>query len=177
MEKIKNFFNLWFGINFWGFVILLLAVAVPSFLVQSLLIGVGRLFSSDANTAVVIDALLGFILIAPVYFCAGHSEHKGDGNILVGLLAIMGIYISVVWYFHGGILFGCIVLLYSCLARLRKIRLDSLRIYGGTCVYLLYCIGAYFAMIFNDLEPAINIYGIVTLIVATIGVWLIPATE
>ena len=176
MGKIRNFLSS-FGKDFWGFVILLLAAAIASFLVQILLIGAGRLFFSDENDAVMIDAIIGMLLVLPPLITVCMTNYKGDGNIIVGLLAIMGIYVSVVWYFHAGILVGCIVLLYSAIWRLHKAGADTLWLGCGAYSYVCYSIGAYFAMIFNGLEPAINIYGIITLIVATMCIFFIPASE
>ena len=178
MGKIKNFLSSWLNEELWELLILLLVAAVVSIGVQSLLFWIGGLFLSIKDCGMLIDTILGILLISPLFLGAGLTEGEGNGSIFVGSLAIMGIYISVVWYFHAGILAGCLVLLYMALWRLYKIiGADPLWTCGGTCAYLLYCIGAYFAMIFNGLEPVINIYGIVTLIVATIGVWVIPASE
>ena len=172
MEKIKDFFSSWFKEEFWGLVVLFLIVAAFSIGVQSLLFWIGGLFLSVENLGLTIDAVLFMLLVLPAFIGAGLTNHRGNGNILVGLTAIMGIYISVVWYFHAGILVGCIVLLCSALWRLYKIGADHFWGLGGACAYLFYCIGAYFAMLFNGLEPAINIYGIVTLIITTICIWL-----
>lgn len=172
MGKIKNFCGKWFGAEFGKFIFFLLGVNVISISVQRLLIWAGWL-----HCGMMLDTILGMLLIMPALIAFALTKHKGTGNIIVGLLAIMGIYISVVWYFHAGILVGCLVLLYSALWRLYKLGYNLMLILGGACVYLLYCIGAYFAMTANSLEPAINLYGIITLVVATLCVWFIPATK
>ena len=179
MGKIKDFFSKWLDEEFWNLAVLFLIVAALSVGVQSLLIWIGGLFPSVQNLGLMLDAILGFVLVFPIFFgsAMSNSEGEGDGNLFVGSLAIMGIYISVVWYFHAGILVGCIVLLCSALWRLYKMGVDTFWVFGGACAYLLYCIGAYCAMIFNGLEPAINIYGIVTLIIAAICILFIPASE
>lgn len=177
MGKIKDFFSKWFDEKFWGLVVLFLITAVFSIGMHSLLFWIGGLFSSVENLGLTIDAIYGFVLVFPILFGSTISNSEGDRNIFVGSLAIMGIYISVVWYFHAGVLIGCIVLLYLALWRLQKIGADSFWTCGGSCAYLLYCVGAYFAMLFNGLEPAINIYGIVTLIIATLCLWLIPVFD
>lgn len=178
MGKVKDFFGKWFDEEFWGFVVLLLIIAAVSIGFQSLLMWIGGFFPSVEDCGKLIDSILCMLLLLPAFICFGlGSDFKGSGNCLVGLLAIMGIYVSVVWYFHAGILVGCIVLLYSALWRLYKISADPLWTHCGASAYLLYCIGAYFALLFNDIEPAINIYGIVTLIIATICLWFIPASE
>lgn len=172
MEKIKDFFSLWFKEEFRGLVVLFLIVAAFSIGVQSLLFWICGLLSSAENCSMMTDTIFGMLLVLPPFIAAGSTKHKGNINIIVGLSAIMGTYISVVWYFHAGILVGCIVLLCSALWRLYKIGADPFWVLGGACAYLFYCIGAYFAMLFNGLEPAINIYGIVTLIITTICIWL-----
>ena len=179
MGKIKDFFSLWFEEEFRGLVVLFLIVAALSVGVQSLLMWIGGLFPSVQDLGLMLDAILGFVLVFPIFFgsAMSNSEGEGEGNLFVGSLAIMGIYISVVWYFHAGIFVGCIVLLCSALWRLHKIGADPFWVLGGACAYLLYCIGAYFAMLFNGLEPAINLYGIITLIVVAVCIWFIPASE
>lgn len=177
MGKNKNFFNKWFNEEILWCILLFLVIAAFITGVESLLVRIGGLFPSIENLGLTIDAVLFMLLVLPVFIMAALTEFERNGDILVGLTAIMGIYISVVWYFHAGILVGCLVLLYSALWRLYKLGYNLMLILGGACVYLLYCIGAYFAMTANSLEPAINLYGIITLVVATLCVWFIPATK
>ena len=177
MGKIKNFCGKWFDDEFWELGLLFLVVAAVSIGVQSLIFWIGGLFPSVEDCGMLIDSILCALLVLPLLIGAGLTEGEGNGNIIVGLLAIMGIYISVVWYFHAGILAGCLVLLFSALWRLHKLGADPLWTCGGACAYLLYCIGAYYAMIFNGLEPVISVYGIVILSIATLCVWFIPATD
>lgn len=177
MGKIKDFFSKWLDEEFWNLVVLFLITAAFSIGVQSLLFWIGGLYPSVENLGLMIDAILGFALVFPIFFGSAMSNFEGDGNIFVGSLAIIGIYISVVWYFHAGVLIGCIVLLYLALWRLQKIGADQFWTCGSACAYLLYCVGAYFAMIFNGLEPAINLYGIIALAVATLCLWLIPVFD
>ena len=179
MGKIKYFFSKWLDEEVGLCILLFLVIAAVIIGVESLLFWIGGLFPSVQDLGLMLDAILGFVLVFPIFFGSAMSnyEGEGDGNLFVGSLAIMGIYISVVWYFHAGILVGCIVLLCSALWRLYKMGVDTFWVFGGACAYLLYCIGAYFAMIFNGLEPAINLYGIVTLIIMTICILFIPASE
>lgn len=175
--KIKDWLCNWLDEVFGQLVILICIMAAISIGVQSLLIWIAELFSSVYDCGVMVDAILGMWLMLPALGAVWLQNRKGAGNILVGLLAITGIYVSVVWYFYAGILVGCIVLLYSALWRMAKIGADSLWIYGGACIYLLYCIGACFAMIINGIEPAINLYGFIVLAVATLCIWGIPAVR
>ncbi|MBR1606046.1 MAG: hypothetical protein IJ660_08105 [Alphaproteobacteria bacterium] len=177
MGKIKNFFSKWFDEEVVLCILLFLVIAAVITGVQSLIFWVSGLFSSAEDCGMTIDTILGMLLVLPPFIAAGFTEHKGNGNILVGLTAIMGIYISVVWYFHAGILVGCIVLLYLAIWRLHKSGADTLWLGCGAYSYVCYGIGAYCAMIFNGLEPAINISGIVTLIIAAICILFIPASE
>lgn len=174
MGKIKNFLSLWFSSEILVIFIALIVLTAILIGLQSLLIWIGGLFTSIENLGITIDAILGFVLLFPLFLGAVFTNHEGNGNILVGLLAIMGIYISVVWYFHAGILVGCIVLLCQSLRRLDKIGADPIWIHCGMSAHLLYCIGAYFAMIFNGLEPASSVYGIVILSIVTLCIWFVP---
>ena len=159
-------------------ILLFLVIAAVIIGVESLLFWIGGLFfPSVENLGLTIDAILFMLLVLPAFIGAGLTNHRGNGNILVGLTAIMGIYISVVWYFHAGILVGCLVLLFSAMWRLHKLGVDTFGLAIGVYSYVCYGIGAYCAMIFNGLEPAINIYGIVTLIIAAICILFIPASE
>lgn len=177
MGKIKNFCGKWLDEEVGLCILLFLVIAAVIIGVESLLFWIGGLFPSVENLGLTIDAILFMLLVLPAFIGAGLTNHKGNGNILVGLTAIMGIYISVVWYFHAGILVGCIVLLYLAIWRLHKIGADTLWLGCGAYSYVCYGIGAYCAMIFNGLEPAINIYGIVALIIAAICILFIPASE
>ena len=177
MKKIKNFCSSWFGEEFWELFIVVLVASAVSVGVQSLLMWIGGLCPSVQNLGLTIDAILFMLLVLPAFIGAGLTNHRGNGNILVGLTAIMGIYISVVWYFHAGILVGCLVLLFSAMWRLHKLGVDTFWLAIGVYSYVCYGIGAYFAMIFNGFEPAINLYGIVILIIAAICILLIPVTE
>ena len=177
MGKIKDFFSKWFDeVVVWG-ILLFLGVAAVITGVQSLIFWISGLFSSAEDCGMMTDTILGMLLVLPPFIAAGLTEHKGNGNILVGMLAIMGLYVSVVWYFHAGILVGCLVLLFSAMWRLHKLGVDTFWLAIGVYSYVCYCIGAYCAMIFNGLEPAINLYGIVTLIIAAICILFIPASE
>ena len=168
MGKIKNFCGKWFNEEILWCILLFLVIAAFITGVESLLVRIGGLFPSIENLGLTIDAVLFMLLVLPVFIMAALTEFERNGDILVGLTAIMGIYISVVWYFHAGILVGCIVLLYSAIWRLHKVGADTLWLGCGAYSYVCYSIGAYFAMLFNGIEPAINIYGIVTLSVAAI---------
>lgn len=173
MGKIKFFLSKWFGTDFRDFLLLLLAATVFSILLQGLFFVIGGLFPSIENFGMMIDAIIFMLLVLFQFVGGGLDNRKRNGNIIIGLLAIMGIYISVVWYFHAGILVGCLVLIYIDLWRLYKQGAEPVRLFFGACFCLPYCIGAYFAMIFNGLEPAINLSGIVTVAIATICVWFI----
>ena len=177
MRKVKYFFSKWFDKVVVLCILIFLAIAVILTGIQSLLVWIGGLFPSVENLGLTIDAILFMLLVLPAFIGAGLTNHRGNGNILVGLTAIMGIYISVVWYFHAGILVGCLVLLFSAMWRLHKLGVDTFWLAIGVYSYVCYGIGAYCAMIFNGLEPAINIYGIVTLIIAAICILFIPATK
>ena len=177
MGKIKDFFSKWLDEEVGLCILLFLVIAAVIIGVESLLFWIGGLFPSVENLGLTIDSILFMLLVLPAFIGAGLTNHRGNGNILVGLTAIMGIYISVVWYFHAGILVGCLVLLFSAMWRLHKLGVDTFWLAIGVYSYVCYGIGAYCAMIFNGLEPAINIYGIVTLSVAAICILFIPASE
>lgn len=171
MRKIKDFFGNQRSLKILGALFVLIASALLSIGIQSLLMWIGGLFPSVDDLSRAMDVLLGAMLVAPIFVGAGLTENKGNGNIILAMLAIIGIYICVVYCFSWLLLIFCILLLWLNLKRLDNLDGDTLWIYGGGCAYLLYCIGAYFALIFNDLEPDINTYGITVLSVATLCMW------
>ena len=178
MGKIKNFCGKWFDGEFWAMILFLVMMAAVSIGIQSLLVWVGGLFPSVEDCGRTIDAVLCALLILPIFIGVGlGSNFNGSWNILLALLAIIGIYICVVFWFNWFLFGGCLILLLFNLIRLDRIGCESLWIYGGVCAYLTYCIGAYFAVVFNGIEPAVGICGITILSLVTLGVWLKPALE
>ena len=167
LAKFLSFFDRDFRSLFGTFVI---AAATTIILQCGLFCLIELLFPSAVME---IDAALGLVMVAPLLIAAVFTGYKGKWDIMFSSLAVIGTYICVVFYFHWGVLIGCIVLLLSGLVRLDKIGVDPVWIYGTSGTYLLYCIGAYFAaMLTNSFEPAINVYGIIVLSVATVLVWL-----
>ena len=104
MGKIKDFCGKWFDDEFWELGLLFLVVAAVSIGVQSLIFWIGGLFPSVEDCGMLIDSVLCALLVLPLLIGAGLTEGEGNGNIIVGLLAIMGIYVSVVWYFQSALL-------------------------------------------------------------------------
>ena len=165
---------MYLGGEFWGLLTVLIAMTAMLFGLQSVIIRIGELFPSVECLGIAIDAVLGFILIAPLFLGSSLTEHEGNGNMFVASLAIMGIYVSVVWYFNWFCFIACIVILWFNLRWLEKLGGDVLWIYCGACFYILYCIGAYFALLINNFAPAADIYGIAVLSAAAIVGWMYP---
>lgn len=173
MGKIKDFLCNWC----WGILVIFVLSAALSIGLQGLLIWIGGLFPSVEGLGMTIDALFGFILIFPLLAGAGFTDHTGNGSILLSLLAIIGIYVCVVLYFNWFVFIGCLVLLGLNLRRLVNIGGDSLWIYGIAGAYLLYCIGAFFAMLLNNIVPVVDSYALIVLVLVTLGMWSIPAFD
>lgn len=152
-------------------ILLFVVMAAMSIGLQSLLIWIGGLFPL-AGLGLGIDAVIGMLLVVPIIIgIVLGSSFPGDGNLLLALLAVMGIYISIVFWFNWFVFIGCIALLWVNLLLLDRAGCDSFWLYCGACVYLLYCLGAYFAMHFNGIEVATDIWGIAVLSAATLCAW------
>jgi len=166
MRDLAKFLS-FFDRNLLGILGIFVIAAVTVIAMQCGLFWAGGLFSS----AVEINSVLVLLSVTPLIVGAGLTNHKGNGNIIVALLAIIGIYICVVWYFHWGVLIGCIALLISSLIRLEKIGGDPVWTNGMACTYLLYSVGAYFAMLFYGFEPAADLGAIIVLLLVSVFLW------
>jgi len=173
MKKIKNFLGKRFDGDILVFITIFLVIAAVSIGGQSLLLWIGGLFPSVAAMGLVIDSVLGLVLVLPAAVIAK------SGGAKVMALALIGIYVCVVWYFDWFLLIARSVVLLLGLRKLAEYA-DTLPLfYNIACLYLLccllYCIGAYFAMICNGLEPEADIIGIAVILVLVVCVRLIPA--
>ena len=175
MKQTKNFLCKYINGDFWGFVLFISVMAVYSAVFQGLLIWIGGLFPSAKGLGLALDLLLGLVLVLPLFLGAGLDKHKGNESIIIALLAIIGIYVCIIFWFNWLLLIGCIIVLYFNLRRLDKIGGNTLWIYSGGCAYLLYCIGTYFALIFNGIQPAADIYAIAILSIITFYIGVKPA--
>ena len=88
----------------------LVLVAVSSIGFQSLLIWIGGLFPSVAGLGVAIDALIGLLLVMPLFIGAClSSDNETDADVILSLLSVAGIYLCIVFGLAG----CCSVFVYS----------------------------------------------------------------
>ena len=116
---------------------------------------------------------------SPKLFPKNSGRKKGITCVTVALLAIVGIYVYVInptdlsWIW----LAVCFLMLLQSWILLERMKADtsilSLSLGAGLC----YCIGAYFAMIFNDIEPAVELKDIIVISIATVCLWFRPCFD
>lgn len=180
MGKNRNFLGVLFDGEFCLGIPFLLIVAVLSIGVQSLLVQIGGLFPSVEYLGIAIDAVFGVILLLLMYlkldlirFTMGERAKE---NLLWGFMVEqMVIYFYVVCWGHWLVLvIGLLLLSSSIHLPEYEYHRQCVEVYETECICLLYSIGAYFALLFNGIEPAANIYGIAVLFIVTLIMWFAP---
>jgi len=116
---------------------------------------------------------------SPKLFSEKDSKKKGVICVTFTLLAIIGIFVYVInstnlsWIW----LAVCFLVLLQSWILFEKMKADTsiLSLALGTC--LCYCLGAYFAMIFNNIEPAIELKDIIVIFIITVCMWFRPCFD
>jgi len=180
MGKNKNFLSLLFDGEFCLGIPFLLIISVLSIGVQSLLVQVDGLFPSVEYLGIAIDAIFWGILLLLMYlkidlirFTIGERAKE---NLLCGFMVEqIAIYIYVVCWGHWGLFaIGFLLLLSSAQLPEYEYHHACAEVYEAKCICLLYNIGAYVALLFNGIEPAADIYGIIVLSTITLIMWFAP---
>ena len=150
-----------------------LAVSVG---LQSLLIWSGNLFLAEYNIGIISTTIIGLIGISPLLIGAIFSDDFSvfTMGMVFALLAIIGIYISIVWYFSWIAFAASLAVLLYGLYKMDCAGAEKVLLHGflGTCLF--YCMGAYYAMLINGLAPAIDIVGMTILAAVVVGIWFKP---
>ena len=168
MNEIKSLFKPSYGVFGAMLVGIIVAVAI-SVVLQSLLIWIGGLFPSvDKNLGVEFDGIVGMLLVFPIIFVAIFKNFDGNVSLLLSGLAIIGIYDTTVWFFNWIMLITFVAVLLFSLNNLDQTGCNKFVVHGIMCSYLIYCIGAYYAMIINGIEPVIDIYGIIFILLTAL---------
>lgn len=143
---------------------------------QSLLIWAGNLIPSEYNVGIALDALVGVLAIAPIFIGAIVSDDLSSFamGMIFAMLAIMGIYVSVTLHFNWFILVGCIGVFVASVIKMHRAGATKIWLYLILGAYLSYCVGAYYAMMLNGMEPAIDAAGINILTILLGVIWFKP---
>ena len=143
---------------------------------QSLVVWAGNLLPVGYNVGIALDALVGVLAIAPIFIGAIVSDDVSSFTMgmFFAMLAIMGIYVSVTLYFNWFILVGCIGVFVASVIKMHRAGATKIWLYLILGAYLSYCVGAYYAMMLNGMEPAIDAAGINILTILLVCVWSKP---
>lgn len=129
--------------------------------------------------AVLILVIMYELNKSPKLFSKNERKKKGIFCVNFALLAIIGIFVYVInptnlsWIW----LAVCFLMMFQSWVLLERMKADtsilSLTFGAGLC----YCLGAYFAMLINDIEPAIELKDIIVILIATVCVWFRPCFD
>ena len=191
MEKIKNFFAKWFDDEFGSALISLIIVTTISITVQCILLwtdalslvsefNLGTLSFGMVLDIVLFVAILVFALWTnngPDTFIFLGTMGKGRVCLLFLTLSVIAAYISVIFVYQWWVLLLSIAVLFLSEYALRRLKADDDRINLAFGIALIYCVGAYFAMLINNLEPTIDLWGLFAIMVTSIILYFKPAFE
>lgn len=180
MGKIKNFLNRWFDEEFWSNCFALVVLLVLSIGIQSLIFWFG-----GYTFGLLIDALLFVALViwgkslvhADNTFVYKGTNKKGWFCVSGLFLAVIAIYFSVVGIYLQALLGVSLIVFVFCGLWLEKMQADTARLFFVLGLALIYCIGAYFAMFINSIEPPIVRPAIYLISAVTLLVWFKPTFE
>ena len=143
---------------------------------QSLVVWAGNLLPVGYNVGIALDVLVGALAIAPIFIGALVSDDVSSFTMgmFFAVLAIMGIYVSVTLYFNWFILVGCIGVFVASVIKMHRAGATKIWLYLILGAYLCYCIGTYYALILNGIEPAINMDGVNVLMLLLGVIWFKP---
>jgi len=180
MGKIKNFLNRWFDVEFGSNCFALVILLVLSIGIQSFMFWFG-----GHTFGLFADVLLFIVLIVwgkslvhnDNTFAYKGTNKKGWICALCLFLAIIAVYFSVVEIYLQSLLVLSLIVFVFCGIWLEKMKIDTARLFFVLGLALFYCIGAYFAMLINSIEPPIERIGFYLILVVTLLVWFKPIPE
>ena len=143
---------------------------------QSLLIWAGNLIPSEYNVGIGLDALVGVLAIAPIFIGAIVSDDFSTFamGMVFAMLSIVGFYISITLIFNPFVLVACMVVFVASVIKMHMAGATKIWLYLILGAYLSYCVGAYYALMLNGIEPAINMDGVNVLTLLLGVIWFKP---
>ena len=191
MGKIKSFLCKWFDDEFWGAFLSLVVVCIISVCVQSFLFWaddlsllsgfhIGTLSFGMVADVVLFATILAFALWTnngPDTFMFLGTMGKGRVCLFFITLATIALYVSVIFAYLWWVLVLAIAVIFICEHALLRLKADDSRINLAFGVALIYCVGAYIALLLNDLVPAISLYGAFAIAVISLVMFFKPAME
>ena len=166
-KKNKLVFLLWYII-----------LAVASFGIQLALMWIASKISSAPGRDDALTIIIWFFLYISAVIGYLTNTYRLNYNIVTCFLALLGIYIGVIWYCSIPLLSACCLLLIYNLAQFEHIEYSSTAdipaIYFYSGGYVLYALTAYFAMGLLDIKPAMSTDEMYILLVTAIFIGLRP---
>lgn len=186
MEKIKKS-RKYSGSEFLSSFLGLIMVMMMSIAFQALAFRIGSLYAIE-NLGFYLDGgLFAFLFIAAIYatnrmnggvFKLSKSKRSGAINLIAIWIAVFVIYIYVLRPIPDRInlpeILVCLLIVLINLYALKTLKADTSILILTVGITLIYCVGTYFAMLINSIEPVIDIYSIAVLASITLIVWLKP---
>jgi hypothetical protein len=171
----------YFDERFWSELLALVIVVAVSIGLQCLLFSLGSVLNG-AKLGMILDIVLFTLLMMAVVPMLNGSDlllplsARKSGMIFVACiwLAIAGIYVCVIYPLSVWWLIMCLLLLLLNWISLEKAGADTSLLSITVGMGLFYILGTYFAMLLNNIEPAIGGIGILAVAVATLVLWFKP---
>ena len=167
---------------FWITCFNVLILATISIGIQSLLLWIGtfpymaELHIGTLSCGMILNTALFIVvlgwawrrLIGPDTFIYKGTTKKGWIFVLLSLLGISVIYIDTAFVHSWSVLAVSIIVLILCRILLAKLRTNTYQVDESFGITLMFCVGTYVAMLINSMEPAIDVYGITTILLFSI---------
>ena len=176
INKVQNFFD----DEFWSALFGLIVTMVISVGLQSLVIWLGGMFLDVILFALFIIAIGQAIAFNfSDFFPYKRTSGGGTVSMIYVGLGIVGTYAYIVHQTPLGwtLLAGSLILMLLNWIFLEKIDADITYVGISVGVGLCYCLGTYFAMLLNGLEPVAEIPEIAIISLATLFAWFRPAFD
>ena len=137
-----------------SFIIWYVLSALALFCIEFALIWVDAKIAPTFGRADGLVSTVWFIVTVPMFFYVLSQMDEWNANLVGIFPCLIGIYVCVIWYCSPLLIFIFTAMLLYNLAKLEAAESDITSLYFYTGIFVLYCLAAYFAMLLNDLIPA-----------------------
>lgn len=179
MNLISKFLSLFDG-EFRGLLLGFITIMVISVGLQSLLLWLGDM-CLDAILFALVLISIGQIVALKLSDLFPYKGTAGGGILAMFYicLGIIGVYVCIVHpaLLGWNLLVGALLLIFLDWIFLEKIGADMVIVGIAVGIGLCYCLGTYFAMLLNCLEPVAEIPEVVIISLATLFAWFRTAFD
>ena len=183
MKKLftcKKFLCKWYNALLCFQFLLLVVCTLISICIQSLFFYIGELITENEYLGMGLDIITyGLMAISAMsildvadLFPSAKAPTKGLICISLMWLFTFIAYISIIATYLWWVLLLSLVIFIFCGIILENMGAHIGILFIRMCIMLIYTIGTYFAMSINDLEPAIDTFGITWLLCVTALIWM-----